>query len=483
MGVDHRTRSLDEEGHHRAIHPTEVRGKWHSRRAVVQYILIAFFLVLPWISIGGRPLLLLDIFDRRFSVLGVVFQAHDVPLLFLFVIGFVLVVGLLTALFGRVWCGWACPQTVFVEGVFRRIEGWIEGNAFERRKAAAAGWSAERVGRAVAKWTAYFAVTLVITHSFLALFVGPEKLGAMIAAGPDASPRAFLFVLVSSAIILFDFGWFREQFCIVACPYGRIQSVFQDTKTRTVAYDANRGEPRGPIRKESVAGPRGDCVDCSRCVQVCPTGIDIRNGSSQLECIACTACMDACDEVMTRTKRPPGLIRYVSLEELETRRPTPTWRRGRTLLYLVPLAIVVAAVVGIGESRTLAMVEIFKVKGAPYATYEDGSSRGFGNLFMAEVAGRTNGKLRVAFSLDTTAGGGAGKAGAEDVELVMPNNPIEVGEGELLRQPFTVRFSRAGLVDGKREIALRIEASAASSGPGNPGREVQTKKVVLIGPL
>ncbi len=467
MGIDHRTRSLDEEGRRKAIHPVEVKGKWQSRRQPVQFILIFFFLAIPWISVGGRPLLRLNIFERKFSVFGVLFQSHDVPLLFLFVIGFALVFALATSLFGRVWCGWACPQTVFIEAVFRRIERWIEGSAFERKRNADLPLS-ERLPRLVLKWVAYLGVSLVITHSFLALFVGPEALRAMVLAGPIESPQAFTFILISTSVILFDFGWFREQFCIVMCPYGRIQSIFQDTNTFTVAYDARRGEPRGALRKLTKESPRGDCVDCTRCVQVCPTGIDIRNGSSQLECIACTGCVDACDDVMKRIGKPVGLIRYAPSNG------SSRFHVGmRSYAYALALALVGVAVVAVGEKRTIAMVEVFKAPGDPYSVSEEAAGLVYGNVFVAEISGQRVGRNTVEFSL----------RGEPGDQLVMPNNPISAPEGVILRQPFTVRFAAGSLREGRREITLRTTVRAESSGPGNPGSEVKEKRLVLIGPF
>lgn len=481
MALDHRTRSLDDEGHRKIIHPTEVNGFWKKRREYLQFTLIFFFLSLPWLKIGGRPLLLLDIFERRFSVLGILFQSHDVPLFFLFLISFILIFGFMTTLFGRVWCGWACPQTVFIEAVFRRIEGWIEGKSFQRRKDEVLPLEGARLVRRLLKWVAFVIVTLVITHSFLAIFTGPEKLAEMIRSSPAESPRAFLFIVLSSLIILFDFGWFREQFCIVICPYGKIQSVFQDTKTKTVTYDAKRGEPRGAVRKNEAGSPHGDCVDCGRCVQVCPTGVDIRNGSSQLECVACTACIDACDDVMVRLKKERGLIRYASVEETSVEmserskaQARSVWLRGRTLLYGGALFIVFSAIIYIGETRTLAMVEVFKNRGDPFTTFEiPGGGKQFGNLFIAEIASHTEAPLEIRFELDSSTG----------AELIMPNNPIEIRNSQFLRQPFTVKFKKESLTSGRRSARLLIHVHSKIAGPGNPHSEIQEKEVTLVGPF
>ncbi len=474
MGTETWSRSLDEKGHRQALHPTEVKGRWQKRRLWVQSFLILFFLGLPWITIGGRPALLLNLAEGKFSVFGILFRAHDVPLIFLFVMGFVLLVGLATALYGRVWCGWACPQTVFIERVFRTVERWFEGDAYERRKAERLPMTAGRAMRIAGKWSVYVVVTLGITHSVLALFFGPERLAEMIARGPSSAPGAFLFMFVSSAILLFDFGWFREQFCIVVCPYGRIQSVFQDVRTKTIAYDSKRGEPRGALRKRT--SEKGDCVACNRCVQVCPTGIDIRNGPAQLECIACTACVDACDDVMVKIKKPLGLIRYASSEELEGRSYLTVHQNlfsGRNLAYAAGLLAVIATVFGISRNRHLAMVEIFKNRGAPYVVSEvEKGEMTFSNVFITEIASRSIEPLRVRFEF-------AEESGAQ---LVMPNNPVRLPEGKMLRQPFTVRFPKRILREGKRAVRMRVRVDADGEDLGSPRSEIQEKEITLIGP-
>lgn len=325
---------IGEGGRREKIYAAEVKGPWRKRRDYTQAVLILFFLILPWTRMNGEQTLWLDLPSRRFAIFGLVFQAHDGPLLF-FVLG-TLAVGLafLTAVWGRVWCGWACPQTVFIDGIFRRIERLFEGTHLERRKLDREEMGFRKFLIKSGKWIAFATVSLVITHSFLAYFVGARNLIDMVTSDPAANWTSFVFILVSSGIILFDFGWFREQFCIVACPYGRFQAVLMDTQTLTVTYDVKRGEPRkGAVPK---GAPTGDCVACGRCVAVCPTGIDIRNGA-QMECIGCTACIDACDEIMTKVKKPTGLIRY---DSLSTRRQA-WWKRPRAVGYAAVLAFMI----------------------------------------------------------------------------------------------------------------------------------------------
>lgn len=291
------------------IHPASVSGVFKRWRNKIHTVFILIFLMLPWTKVAGHQTVLLDIANRKFSLFGVTFWAHDAPMLVLVFLTFVLTMGLVTALFGRVWCGWACPQTVFIESVYRRVEEWIEGTPHQRSRLDSAPLSVSKVVKRVVKWGLFIGISLVITHSFLAYFVGSSNLIGMISQSPSQHPGPFIMIVISTAIIAFDFGWFREQFCIIACPYGRMQSVLMDDHSLVVAYDATRGEPRKQDRHDTAS--TGDCINCYRCVQVCPTGVDIRRGV-QLECIMCTACIDACDSVMDKINKPKGLIRYES---------------------------------------------------------------------------------------------------------------------------------------------------------------------------
>lgn len=352
---------IGEGGHREKIYPAEVTGFWRKHRSWTQAVLILYFLILPWTRINGEQTVLLDLPARRFALFGLVFQAHDGPLIF-FILG-TLAVGLtfVTAVWGRVWCGWACPQTVFLDGIFRRVEKFFEGGHLERRKLDREEMSFRKFRIKTLKWIAFAVISLFITHSFLAYFVGARNLIDMVTSDPAQNWASFLFILISTGIILFDFGWFREQFCIVMCPYGRFQSVMMDTQTVTVTYDVKRGEPR----KGAVKAPEqktGDCVNCGRCVAVCPTGIDIRNGA-QMECIGCTACIDACDEIMTKVKKPTGLIRYDSL-----RTRVPWYRRPRAAAYAAVLTFMIVGLTTAIVIRKDFSAQLLRGLEAPYTS-------------------------------------------------------------------------------------------------------------------
>ncbi|MFO0628101.1 MAG: cytochrome c oxidase accessory protein CcoG [Polyangiales bacterium] len=315
--------SIRHDGSRATVHPADVHGRFNHARKVLFAALLAVYLALPWIRLGGNPAVLLDLPGRRFYLLGRLFNAQDGFLLFFLLAGIGVSLILVTTILGRVWCGWACPQTVFLESVFRPIQRLIEGSREARMRRESKPWDFDRAWRRALLWTVYLAISSALAHAFLGYFFPVRTLIAMILVGPGAHPEAFLAVTIATGLIFFDVAWFREQLCLAICPYGRLQSAMIDPDTLVVGYDAKRGEPRGKAKGDGV----GDCVDCNRCVVVCPTGIDIRHGL-QLDCIACTQCIDACDEVMDKLHRPRGLIRYDSPTRASRTSPGGSSGRG-----------------------------------------------------------------------------------------------------------------------------------------------------------
>lgn len=349
--------TIRDDGSRLFLHPSDVRGRFTLLRRLSGWFLIAFYLALPWIPLGGHPAVFLDIAERRFHLFGQTLAFQDAWLLFFGITGLGFTLFFVTALLGRVWCGWACPQTVFLEHVYRWIERRLEGDSVKRRALDAAPWSTTKALRRGLKHVLFLAVSATIAHLFLAYFVSLPELWAMMHQAPGQHWSAFVFVGVFTGVLYFNFAWFREQLCIVICPYGRLQSALIDDHTLNIGYDENRGEPRGKTPDA------GDCIDCHRCVQVCPTGIDIRQGL-QLECIGCAACIDACDEVMTRLKRPPGLVRYDSLSGLGG---TPTrWLRPRTYLYSALLLVGAAVTLWAASTLRPASLSVTRLQGLPY---------------------------------------------------------------------------------------------------------------------
>jgi cytochrome c oxidase accessory protein FixG len=304
--------SVAPDGRRRWIYARQPSGGFYRARTIVAIILLGFLCGAPLVTVNGLPLVLLDVVNRRFALFGLLFWPQDFHLVVLIALLALVTLALTTAAIGRVWCGWLCPQTVFMEMVFRRIEFLIDGSAEQQMRRHRGPWTFDRIWRTVLKQTVFFGVSFFIANLFLAWVIGAGPLWRIVTDPPREHLTGLAMLTTFSLVFYAVFARFREQACILACPYGRVMSSLVDRRTITVTYDTGRGEPRGRMTADSVAANgQGDCIDCRRCVTVCPTGIDIRNGI-QLECVACTACIDACDDVMTRIDRPCGLIRYTS---------------------------------------------------------------------------------------------------------------------------------------------------------------------------
>lgn len=439
---------------------------------MVAWVLMTLFLALPHIRILGKPAVLLDLPRREFTILGTTFLPTDTLLLMLLGISILVAIFLMTALFGRAWCGWACPQTVYMEFLFRPIERWVEG-----------GWNQSRAldrerthlhPRRLAKYAIYAVLAAVLGNSFLAYFVGTDRLAVWMLSSPYEHPTAFLVMFVTTVAVFLDFAWFREQTCLVACPYGRWQSVLLDRQSLIVAYDAVRGEPRGhgTTRGGDQPGARaglGDCVDCNACVTTCPTGIDIRDGL-QMECVHCTQCADACDAVMAKVGKRPGLIRYASQESLLGHKRHLL--RPRTVLYPAAFALFFGAFLYNLGARDAADVTLLGAIGAPF---ERGTADTIVNQVRVRVANRT--RVPQAYSLDLLATPG--------VRIVAPGLPLTVNPGVTAttsvfvlaplsafgHDSFPVRFRISDGNTFRREFGWRLRGPVGGERDGRTGRE------------
>ena len=310
--------TFEQSGTRKWVYPKKPKGKFTNYRDLVTLFLLAIFFILPFIKLNGNPFLKINIIDREFFIIGQPFYPQDFFILALGAITSVVFIILFTVVFGRIFCGWICPQTIFMEGVFRKIEYWIEGDRNKQIKLANQPWTGEKIWKKTLKWSIYVIISLIITHWMFMYIVGYQQVFKIMQAGPVEYPTNFIVMIIFTGLFYFVFAWFREQVCTLVCPYGRLQGVLIDKETINVFYDFKRGENRAKWRKgeDRKAAGKGDCIDCNQCVVVCPTGIDIRNGQ-QLECINCTMCIDACDEVMVKTGLPKGLIRYATQDEIE----------------------------------------------------------------------------------------------------------------------------------------------------------------------
>lgn len=312
--------TIGEDGKRAWVFPKKPSGKWYNYRKYVSYFLLAFLLSAPFVKIGGNQFLMFNVLERRFNIFGFPFWPQDFHLFVISMIIGVIFIALFTVAFGRIFCGWMCPQTIFLEMVFRRIEYWIDGDRGAQIKLDRQPWNAEKIRKRAIKWTIFFIISFIIANVFLAYLIGSDKLMAYISDGPLLHLSTLIALLIFTAVFFWVFAWFREQVCIIACPYGRMQGVLLDNKSIVVAYDHKRGEGENGRKKwrkneDREALGNGDCIDCFQCVNVCPTGIDIRNGT-QLECVNCTACIDECDTIMEKVNLPKGLIRYASEDEI-----------------------------------------------------------------------------------------------------------------------------------------------------------------------
>ncbi|MEM7185608.1 MAG: cytochrome c oxidase accessory protein CcoG [Bacteroidota bacterium] len=384
--------TVSAEGKRKWIFPKQPKGRYYDYRKWVSYALLLFLFSAPFVKVGGNQLLMFNVLERRFNIFGFPFWPQDFHLFVIMMIIGVVFVTFFTVAFGRLFCGWICPQTIFMEMVFRRIEYWIDGDRGKQIRLDKMPWNAEKIRKRVLKWTIFFLISFLIANVFLAYLIGSDTLISYIQAGPFTNVSTLISLLIFTAVFYFVFAWFREQVCIIACPYGRLQGVLLDNKSIVVAYDHKRGEKeagRAKFRKneDRPSTGKGDCIDCFQCVHVCPTGIDIRNGT-QLECVNCTACIDACDHMMESVNLPKGLIRYASEDNIEKKARFTFSARLKG--YTAVLTILIGVFMGMLFLRNDLEANILRLPGQ---LYERKDNNVISNVYTFKLVNKTTAQI------------------------------------------------------------------------------------------
>ena len=446
--------TIDKEGHRKFIFPKKPVGRYYNWRTITSLVFLLVFFAVPFIKIEEEPLMLFNVLERKFIIFGKIFWPQD---FFIFAIGlitFIVFIILFTVVFGRLFCGWVCPQTNFMEMVFRKVEYWIEGDANKQMQLKAMPWNAEKIRKRALKMVAFYAIAFVIANFFLAYLISMDEVLKMVTEGIGKNMGTFLSLIGFTTVFFFVYYWFREQACIVVCPYGRLQGVLLDKNSIVVAYDYVRGEPRGKRKKDETPS-LGDCIDCNACVRVCPTGIDIRNGT-QLECVNCTACIDACDAIMDSVNKPKGLIRYASENNIARNEKTSfTWRMA---LYSGVLLLLVTFLAVLLITRDDVDARILRAQGQTFQNLPDGR---VANLYNVKLANKTRKELPLTLKLENAEG---------EIQLIQQ---IVVPKESYFQTSFFVKLNRSAIT--KRKMPLVI-------GVYDNGKKIQTRKTTFLAP-
>ncbi len=442
------------------IYPKKPSGRYYSTRTVVSILLLALLFGMPFIKVHGDPLLLFNVIERKFILFGIVFTPQDLHLFALAMITLMLFIVLFTVVFGRLFCGWVCPQTIFMEMVFRKIEYWIEGDANQQKRLNKAPWTTDKAVKKATKHAIFFTISVLIANTFLAYIIGIDEVWKIVTEPISMHMSGFIAMLIFSGVFYLVFSRFREQVCVVVCPYGRLQGVLLMRDSIVVAYDWIRGEPRGKIRKAKQSTPAtslGDCVDCKLCVQVCPTGIDIRNGT-QLECVNCTACIDACDMVMDKVGRERGLIRYDSYNGISLGRKklfTP-----RVMGYSSVLVLLLALQIFLFSTRSDVEAVILRTPGM---LFQEVDETHISNLYNFQVINKTTEDVtNIEFVVRD------GKGGIRTIGVVPPAPKQAMSEGA-----FFIDMETSSLTGRKTRLVIDVFSN---------GEKIDEAKTTFLGP-
>lgn len=448
--------TINKEGKRQWIFPTMPKGKLYNLRKYLSYVYLLVFFGLPFIKFSGEPLFMINVLERKFILFGMIFWPQDFFIFGLGMLIFIVFIALFTVIFGRIFCGWACPQTIFMEMLFRRIEYLIEGDANYQKALNKMPWNKEKILKKSIKTILFFLLSFLIANTFLSYIIGVDEV-LKIALEPVSAHRGGLVaILIFTSVFYFIYSWFREQVCLIVCPYGRMQGVLLDKSSIIVAYDYLRGEPRHKYTK-NLDPEKGDCIDCGLCVKVCPTGIDIRNGT-QLECVNCTACIDACDDIMESVKLPKGLIRYDSEKGIAEK--TKLRYTSRMKAYTVVLIVLIGIEATLLATRSDYDATILRAKGM---LYQERPEEQISNLFTIKLVNKTRDSMPVILKVENL------EARIEVLGKALAAKKEDVTEGE-----FFVYLNKKDLHNRKTQLLIGVYSG---------GKKIKTVKTNFLGPV
>ena len=451
-----RIATIDEGGKRMWIFPQKPKGKYYNLRSYFTYVYLLVFFGLPFIKVNGEPLFLLNILERKFILFGMIFWPQDFFIFGLGMLIFIVFIALFTVVFGRVFCGWACPQTIFMEMIFRKIEYWIEGDANYQKALKRSPWNKEKILKRTGKYSLFFLLSFLIANTFLAYIIGLDSLYKIATEPLSMHTGGFAAIIVFTTVFFLVYSWFREQVCLIVCPYGRMQGVLLDRNSIIVAYDYIRGESRHRFKKNEIR-TGGDCIDCNACVRVCPTGIDIRNGT-QLECINCTACIDACDDMMEGVDLPKGLIRYDSENGIKNK--TGLTFTTRMKAYSVVLFILIGLEVFLLTTRSDYDATILRAKGM---LYQEQANNQVSNLYTIDLINKTRDSLPVNLKLENMPG-----------EIKMVGKDLAVKKEGVSKGEFFIYLNKNELKGRKTKLEIGVYSNH---------KKIKTIKTSFLGPV
>lgn len=433
--------TINQEGKRVWIFPKKPHGFFYTWRKGLSYFYLILFFGLPFIKIDGEPLFLLNVLERKFILFGFIFWPQDFVLFGIAMLTFIVFIILFTVIFGRLFCGWACPQTIFMEMVFRRIEYWVDGDASEQKRLKNSAWTSEKIRKRTIKHALFLMLSLLISHTFLSYILGLDQVIKLVSEPLINHIGSFIAISIFTLIFYGVYTFFREQVCLIACPYGRLQGVMLDKNSIVVAYDYFRGEKRGKFHKNETR-TLGDCIDCKACVHVCPTGIDIRNGT-QLECINCTACIDACDHIMESVNLPKGLIRYDS--EAGIAKGEKLRFNARIAGYSAVLTILLIGLISGLAMRPEIETNVLRAKGL---LFQETDSLHISNLYNYKLINKSKRSIQIQLKVE----------GLDDAKIQFVGKGIQqVAKGELVEGSFFIIVPKLAMKKHKNDIHLAIE--------------------------